>query len=239
MLHKFFFLLAVCVVARGQSAGLLSGTYAFREFDMAISQATAYLPTYAISGTIVFNGISGSYTVTGTQTTSTLTTIQTVPFSTSSTWSCVDGRINISDPLTGETMAATVSQGVIVASTPNPVVPGSDLNVFIAIPMGPLSSNANFGSAYQTALLDFPGGEVKNAFFNLNPDGKGGLGTITLNGHETRSPLYASDSTNVTQSVSGASYSFNGDGSATLTVPANPLFTGTKTMFASRMEILF
>ena len=240
MLHKSFFLLAVCAVARGQSVSLLSGTYAFREFDMAISQATAYVPTYGISGTIVFNGISGSYTVTGTQTTSTLTTIQTVPFGTSSTWSCVDGRINISDPLTGETMAAAVSQGVIVASAPNPVVPGSNLNVFIAIPMGPLSSNANFGSVYQTALLDFPGGEVKNAFFNLNPDGKGGLATITVNGQETKSPLYASDSTNVTQSVSGASYSFNSDGSATLTLPqpagtsaADPLFTGTKTMFAS------
>jgi uncharacterized protein (TIGR03437 family) len=234
MLHKFFFLLAVCVVARGQSAGLLSGTYVFREFDMSISQMTAYAPTYATSGTIVFNSGSGTYAMTGTQTISALTTIQTVPFSASGTWSYGDGMICITDQVSGaQTIKGAVSQGVIVASSPDPVVPGSDLNIFIAIPLGPLSSNANFGAVYQTAVLDFPGGEVKNAFFNLTPDGKGGLGTITLNGQETRSPLYASDSTNVTQSVSGASYSFNGDGSATLTVPANPLFTGTKTMFAS------
>ncbi|MGA3186356.1 MAG: hypothetical protein ABSF22_04535 [Bryobacteraceae bacterium] len=225
MLHKFFLLLAVSVVARGQS-----GTYVFREFDMAIYQAT--LPTYAVSGTMVFNGGSGSYTVTGTKTTSTLTTIQTVPFSASGTWSSGDGMISIADPLTGETIEGAVSQGVIVGSAPNPVAPGSDLNIFIAIPMGSLNSQS-FTSGYQTAVLDFPGGEVKNAFFNLNPDGKGGLGTIALNGQETTSPLYASDSTNVTQSVSGASYSFNGDGSATLTVPGNPLFSGTKTVFGS------
>jgi uncharacterized protein (TIGR03437 family) len=226
MLTKSFFLLAVCVVAQGQT-GLPSGTYAFREFDMSISQ------TYATSGTIVFNSGSGSYTMTGTQTISTLTTIQTVPFSASGTWSYGDGMICIADPVSGQTIKGAVTQGVVVASSPDPVVPGSDLNIFIAIPLGPLSSNANFASVYQTAVLDFPGGEVKNAFFNLSPDGKGGLGTIALNGQETTSPLYASDSTNVTQSVSGASYSVNGDGSATLTVPANPLFTGSKTMFAS------
>ncbi len=51
------------------------------------------------------------------------------------------------------------------------------------------------------------------------------------NGQETNAPGFVP--ANVTQSVSGASYSFNGDGSATLRVPANPLFTGTKTVFAS------
>jgi uncharacterized protein (TIGR03437 family) len=88
----------------------------------------------------------------------------------------------------------------------------------------------SFTSVYQTAVLDFSG-EIKNAFLNLSPDGKGGLGTITVNGQETNAPGFVP--ANVAQSVSGASYSFNGDGSATLTVPANPLFTGTKTMFAS------
>jgi len=126
-------------------------------------------------------------------------------------------------------MEGAVSQGMIVASAPNPVVRGSDLNIFIAIPMGSLNSES-FTSVYQTAVLDFSG-EIKNAFLNLSPDGKRGLGTIRLNGQETNAPGFVP--ANVTQSVSGASYSFNGDGSATLTVPANPLFTGTKTMFAS------
>jgi uncharacterized protein (TIGR03437 family) len=232
MLHKFFFLLTVCAVARGQSAGLLSGTYVFREFDMSISQMTAYAPTYAISGTIVFNGGSGSYTVTGRKTTSTLTTIQTEPFSTSNRWSYVDGMISITDPLSGDTIEGAVSQGVIVASAPNPVVPGSDLNIFIAIPTGSLN-NESFTSVYQTAVLDFSA-EIKNTFLNLSPDGKGGLGTIMLNGQETNAPGFVAAAANVTQSVSGASYSFNGDGSATLTVPANALFAGTKTVFASR-----
>ena len=235
-LNNVLFLLAVLVGLRevqGQTAsgsGLPSGTYIFREFDMSVSQMTAYTPTYALSGTIVFNSGSGSYTVTGTKTTSTLTTIQTVPFSASNTWSYGPGRISITDPLSGvQTIEGAVSQGVILASSPNPVVPGFDLNIFIAIPMGSLN-NESFTSVYQTAVLDFSG-EIRNAFLNLSPDGTGGLGTITLNGHETNPPGFVS--ANVMQSVSGARYSFNGDGSAMLTVPANPLFTGTKTVFAS------
>jgi hypothetical protein len=219
--NNVLFLLAVLVGfrgAQGQTAsgsGLPSGTYVFREFDMSISQMAASAPTYALSGTIVFNSGSGSYTVTGTKTTSTLTTIQTVPFSASNSWSYGDGLISITDPLSGDTIEGAVSQGVIVASAPNPVVPGSDLNIFIAIPMGSLNSES-FTSVYQMAVLDFSG-EIKNAFLNLSPDGKGGLGTITLNGQETNAPGFVP--ANVTQSVSGASYSFNGDGSATLTVP--------------------
>jgi hypothetical protein len=115
--------------------------------------------------------------VTGTKTTSTLTTIQTVPFSASNSWSYGDGSISIIDPLSGDTIECAVSQGVIVASTPDPVVSGSDLNIFIAIPMGSLNSES-FTSIYQTAVLDFSG-EIKNAFLNLSPDGKGGLGTIS------------------------------------------------------------
>ena len=219
-LNNVLFLLAILVglLAQGQTAsgsGLLSGTYVFREFDMSISQMAASAPTYALSCTIVFNSGNGSYTVTGTKTTSTLTTIQTVPFSASNSWSYGDGSISIIDPLSGDTIEGAVSQSVIVASTPDPVVSGSDLNIFIAIPMGSLNSES-FTSIYQTAVLDFSG-EIKNAFLNLSPDGKGGLGTITLNGQETNAPGFVP--ANVTQSVSGASYSFNGDGSATLTVP--------------------
>ncbi|MGC9948773.1 MAG: hypothetical protein ABSF64_20585 [Bryobacteraceae bacterium] len=190
-LNNVLFLLAILVglLAQGQTAsgsGLLSGTYVFREFDMSISQMAASAPRYALSCTIGFNSGNGSYTVTGTKTTSTLTTIQTVPFSASNSWSYGDGSISIIDPLSGDTIEGAVSQGVIVASTPDPVVSGSDLNIFIAIPMGSLNSES-FTSIYQTAVLDFSG-EIKNAFLNLSPDGKGGLGTITLNGQETNAP---------------------------------------------------
>ncbi|MGA2212192.1 MAG: hypothetical protein ABSH31_02860, partial [Bryobacteraceae bacterium] len=172
-LNNVFFLLAALVGLRGaqgqtaSASGLPSGTYVFREFNMSISPL-ASAPTYALSGTIVFNGGFGSYTMTGTKTTRTLTTIQTVPFSASNTWSYGDGSISINDPLFGvEKIAGVVSQGVIVASAPDPVVPGSDLNVFIAIPMGFLN-NATFTSDYQTAVLDFSG-EIKNAFFTISP----------------------------------------------------------------------
>ena len=100
-LSNVLFLLAVLVGLRGaqgqtaSGSGLPSGTYLFREFDMSISQMAASAPTYALSGSIVFNSGSGSYTVTGTKTTRTLTTIQTVPFSASNSWSYEDSLISI------------------------------------------------------------------------------------------------------------------------------------------------
>ena len=99
-LNNVLFLLAILVglLAQGQTAsgsGLLSGTYVFREFDMSISQMAASAPRYALSCTIGFNSGNGSYTVTGTKTTSTLTTIQTVPFSASNSWSYGDGSISM------------------------------------------------------------------------------------------------------------------------------------------------
>jgi hypothetical protein len=72
-LNNVLFLLAVLVglrEAQGQTvsgSGLPSGTYVFREFNMSISPL-ASAPTYALSGTIVFNSGTGSYTATGTKT---------------------------------------------------------------------------------------------------------------------------------------------------------------------------
>ena len=71
--------------------------------------------------------------------------------------------------------------------------------------------------------------------FELSPDGKGNFGAITLNGQAGNQ-----SNPNLTQSVTGATYNFNPDGSATLAIPlpagvtaANALFTGSKTMYQS------
>jgi hypothetical protein len=135
-LNNVLFLLAVLVGlqgAQGQTAtgsGLPSGIYVFREFDMSISQATAYLPTYATSGTIVFNSRSGTYTMTGTQTISTLTTIQTVPFSASGTWSYGDGMICITDQVSG----AAPSDATVLISFNRP--PGRSISYALTEPLG-------------------------------------------------------------------------------------------------------
>lgn len=222
--------------------GLLKGSFRFRHVAVLYVDSN-YNPTEiaATYGTIVFDG-AGNYAVTATTLDNIATSGVSQPLSVSGTYAISSsGAGSITNPLNESDVNANiygaVSQGVFAGSSAQSQNDATTLNdIFVAIPVGAPPSNASFTSAYQTGLLDFPGADsvsIKNALFELIPDGKGGLGTISLNGHEANQ-----GGTNVTQSVSGATYNFNSDGSATLTIPlptaaTNALFTGTKTIFQS------
>jgi uncharacterized protein (TIGR03437 family) len=133
------------------------------------------------------------------------------------------------------------AQGVFTGSSTESEQEGAIVNdIFIAIPVAATPpTNASFTSAYQTGVLDFTGAgstAIKNALFELTPNGQGKFGSITLNGQAANQ-----SASSLTQSITGATYNFNSDGSATLTIPlptgtsaANALFTGSKTIFESK-----
>jgi len=224
--------------------GLLKGSFAFRH--VAVQNIDANFDpsqTTASYGTIAFDG-AGHYTITGTSVDNTVSGGAPQGLSVSGTYAIgSNGAGYVANPLypTDFNMYVygAVSQGVYTGSSTEVGQEGAIMNdIFIAIPLGSAPTNATFSSPYQTGVLDFTGGggtAIMNALFELNPNGKGGFGTITLNG-QASNQLTAS----VTQSITGASYNFNGDGSATLTIPtpsgvspANAMFTGTKTIFES------
>src|SRR5262249_33975063 len=111
-------------------------------------------------------------------------------------------------------------------------------DLLIAIPTGTAPTNSGFNTPYQVGVLDFTGGTsaaIKNALFKLSPNGSGGFASITLNGQASNQ-----SATFVTQTVNGATYNFQSDGSATLTFPlpsgvtsGNALVGGTRTIFVS------
>jgi uncharacterized protein (TIGR03437 family) len=131
-----------------------------------------------------------------------------------------------------------VAQGVFTGSSTESQ---QDYNVFndlfVAIPAGNVPTNASFTSSYQTGLIDFAGGgsaAMKNALFQLSANGQGGFSSISVKGQA------ANQSAVGTQTITGATYNFNSDGSATLVIPlpgsvssTNALFTGSKTIFES------
>jgi uncharacterized protein (TIGR03437 family) len=224
---------------------LLKGNYRFRHIAIQTVD-TNRNPTEvtATFGLIVFDGVGG-YTITGTQVDNTVSNGSAQAFTTSGTYAIgSNGTGYVSSPLyptiySDDDFGAVV-QGVFTGSSTESEGQGNVLNdIFIAIPTGTTPTNASFNSAYQTGVLDFAGGgitAIKNALFKLSADGKGGFGAITLTGQASNQTATAS----ITQTVTGATYGFNSDGSATLTVPlpsgatsANALFTGTKTMFES------
>jgi uncharacterized protein (TIGR03437 family) len=225
--------------------GLLKGNYQFRNVAVQAvdgnGNPTQVTATY---GSIVFDG-NGNYTITGTQVDNTVSGGTPAPFSTTGTYAIgANGAGYVASPLYPtdgyDYDYGAVSQGVFAGSATEAEDENYVLNdVFIAVPVSGTTANANFTASYQTGLLDFSGGgstAIKNALFQLSPNGSGGFGTITLNGQASNQ-----SAASLTQAISGASYVF-ASGSATLTIPqasggvssTNDLFSpGQKTMFQS------
>ncbi len=237
------------LVAAGQTQdtsgnGLLKGTFRFRH--VAVLDVDDFFDPAEIAatfGTITFDG-AGNYTVAATTVDNTVASGSPQPLNATGTYAIgANGAGYVSNPLVptdfNDYIYGAVSQGVYTGSSTESQGEGNILNdIFIAIPAASAPTNASFTSAYQAGLLDFTGGgssAIKNALFNLSPNGKGGFGAITLNGQAANQ-----NADSLTQTVNGATYNFNGDGSATLTIPlptgvsaVNALFTGSKTVVQS------
>ena len=235
-------------IASGQTQdnsqnGLLKGSYRFRHVAVLGVDGT-YDPSEvnASYGSITFDG-AGNYTISGTSVDNTVSGGAPKPLNVSGTYAIgSNGAGYIANPLFPTDVNAYIygaaAQGIYTGSSTEVGNEGLVLNdIFIAIPVGSPPTNASFTSPYQTGLLDFQGGvatSIMNALFELAPNGKGGFGPLAINGQSSNSNVTAS------QPVTGATYNFSSDGSATLMIPLSPgvtapnaLFTGSKTMFES------
>jgi uncharacterized protein (TIGR03437 family) len=260
MLAFLVFGLAVAAAQTPDTSGngLLKGSYRFRHLAVTnVDQNNDPSEITASYGTITFDG-AGNYSVSGTTVDNTVSSGAANPLTVSGTYAIgSSGAGYVSNPLhptdANTFVYGAVSQGVFSGSSTesyyDPTVFTIN-DIFVAIPVGTVPSNASFTSSYQTGMIDFSGDltgagatNTLNALFELAPNGKGGFGTISLTGqaaNQNASDCGSSSGLCLNQSITGATYSFNSDGSATLTVPlptgvtsANALFTGTKTIFQS------
>ncbi len=235
------------VVAQTQDTsqnGLLRGSYRFRHVAVQLVDAN-FNPTdiTASSGTITFDG-AGNYTITGTSVDPAVSGGAPTVLSVTAKYAIgSNGTGYLTNPLfpndPDSYIYGAVAQGVYTGSSTESQDDGYVVNdIFVAIPVGAAPTNASFTSSYQTGLLDFAGANsaaIKNALFALSPNGAGAFGAIALNGQASNQGTAV-----LSQSVAGATYNFNADGSATLTVPlatgvtlTNALFTGSKTLLQS------
>jgi len=236
--------IAVAQTQDNSGNGLLKGKFAFRH--VAVQNIDANFDPSQITasyGTIAFDG-AGNYTITATSVDNTVSNGSPQSLSVTGTYAIgSNGAGYVSNPLyptdNNRYVYGAVSQGVYTGSSTESFGDGAILNdIFVAIPLGSAPSNASFTSPYQTGVLDFTGAgatAIKNALFELSPNGKGGFGTISLTGQASNQ-----NNPTLTQSITGATYNFNSDGSATLAIPVpsgsnltNALFTGSKTIFES------
>lgn len=237
--------LAVAVGQTQDTTGnsLLHGSFQFRHVAVRNVDVN-FNPTEirATYGSIAFDG-TGNYTISATTVDNTVSSGVPQPLNVIGTYAIgSNGTGYVANPLdpTDDNIYiyGAVAQGVYTGSSTESEQEGLIVNdVFIAIPTGSPPTNASFISPYQTGLLDFTGASstaIKNALFEISPNGQGGFGTISLTGQA------ANQSGALTQSITGATYNFKSDGSATLTIPLpsgvssnDALFTGSKTLFES------
>lgn len=224
---------------------MLNGSFRFRHVAI-VNVDENYDPTEitASYGSITFDG-AGHYTLSGTSIDNTVNNGAAQTLSVNGTYAIGSNGLGyLTNPLAPTDSFANiygaVAQGVFTGSSTESDDDMDIMNdLFVAIPVGSAPSNASFTTPYQTGVLDFTGANslaIKNALFELTPNGAGGFGAFTLNGQAANQ-----SESSISQTVSGATYNFNSDGSATLTIPlpngvssTNALFAaGTKTVFQS------
>jgi uncharacterized protein (TIGR03437 family) len=208
--------------------GMLNGTYYFREVIYFVSSTG--LSEDALYGTIAFNGSAGTYSINCTVMDSYygLGTCAQFALPTSGTYSIsASGYGFLSSPIssTAKVYGLVSQQGIFVGSSTE-----SGFNdLFIAAPLAtPMPTNATFKGSYWLADMDTPNGI--SSMFQVNPDGAGNLGNVSLTGY-----VYNYGSTVVTQTAAAVKYSFsNGAAVVAFPSPSNAtLIAGQKYLYIS------
>lgn len=212
--------------------GTLQGSYYFRYLGVDTSNANA---TVSALGMLVFDG-NGKYKITGTKLVRAGSTDQPASLTGTGTYSLrSSSTLAMASPFSMQTLFGAFGAGsmVVASSTDSPLC-----DLFVAMPVSANSGNTALSGNYYVASLEMPNGDfssLRNTFFSLTADGKGGLGN----------PLIAGTAVNLgnqptAQTSSGATYSLGAAGNGTLTLPApagvavgSQLLAGTKTLYAS------
>lgn len=229
--------------------GLLNGSFRFRyvgtNSNQPASSTSAAVPTVtfvsASYGVMTFLG-NGTYTIAAGSDfvdTSKNGSVQTIPTGSGGTYGINTagiGYISNPDPDVGSSsfIYGTFSQGIFTGSSTE----YGTTDLFVAMAVGPVPTNSTFTSPYNIGLIDFASGvdlDVKNALFQITPNGSGSLGTLSVQGQANNQ-----NGTWLTQTVNGATYNFAADGNAQLNIPAAAgvsapqiMISGTRTMYVS------
>ena len=208
---------------------MLNGQYYFREVIYVTDVTTGALSRgIALYGNISFNPTSGTYSINCMVMDSSNQYGVAQSYTVSGTYSiAASGYGFLSSPVSsGDLIYGLVSQqGIFVGSSTE-----SGFNdLFIAAPLAtPMPTNATFKGSYWLADMDTPNGI--GSMFQVNPDGAGNLGNVSLTGY-----IEGYGSTVYTQTAAAVKYSFsNGAAVVAFPSPSNAtLIAGQKYLYFS------
>jgi uncharacterized protein (TIGR03437 family) len=221
--------MAGAAAAQTLTTGSLTGKYFFRHL-MVLSDASGNVTdTRSLLGAVTFDG-SGSFTFTGQQN---VGKSAAAALTGSGTYS-VDpaGFVSMTNPQSSTfTLNARFSSEAVAGSSTEST--NNTFDIFIAIP-APASgvSNASLSGGYWMAGLELPGAAIANArtsFFLLNANA-GAFGSVSVNGHTPGTNSGAP----YAETIAGAKYQLNGDGTGTANFPGSTLVADNKTIYVSK-----
>jgi uncharacterized protein (TIGR03437 family) len=208
----------------------LTGKYSFREV-LLVTDASQ---TLTVFGTLTFDG-NGGFTYSGQQLTG-----NAAPAGASGTGTYSvepSGLATMSDPLrSGTTINVRVGTNAVVGS--NTETGNNVFSMFAAVAAPASVTNAGtLSGPYRVASLEFANGSFntrRETFSQMSANGSGSLGNPSILGEASNLA-----DTQITQAVSGATYTVNSDGTGTVTFPptvtdpAQQLLGGTRTIYMS------
>jgi uncharacterized protein (TIGR03437 family) len=208
----------------------LTGKYSFREVLLVTDAAQ----TLTVFGTLTFDG-NGGFTYSGQQLTG---NAAPASVSNSGTYSVEpSGLATMSDPLRSST-TINVRVGINAVVGSNTETGNNVVSMFAAVAAPASATNAGtLSGPYRVASLEFANGSFgtrRETFFQMSANGSGSLGNPSILGEANNL-----GDTQITQAVSGATYTVNSDGTGTVTFPptvsdpTQQLLGGTRTIYMS------
>jgi uncharacterized protein (TIGR03437 family) len=197
----------------------LTGKYYFRHLLFTTDTSENITDIRSLWGAIQFDG-GGNYTFNGQ---SAIGVTPPVPLTGSGTYSVgAAGIVTLTNPQSS-TLTLNARYGVLAANEAMLIGSSTEaaantFDLFIAMQAAAGTSNASVTGSYGVATLAFPSGKaslVRSALFNLQASAPGAFASISVNGHAAN--LLSGQPTS--QTVAGATYAMQADGSGTATIP--------------------
>jgi uncharacterized protein (TIGR03437 family) len=219
----------------------LQGAYNFRY--VGVNTGTSTATALSALGTITFDG-NGGFTVAGTLYVNSGGNNTSSTLATSGTYNVLSNAIfdmqNVFAGTDANGFQARFFGGVGAGN----ILMGSSTeylfaDLFVAAPAAAASdnvSNATLNGSYHIASMEYPGGGVSgvlDTFFDVNADGGGNLGNVTITGYAAN----VANSAKQTQTSTGATYTVTGNGTGTLVFPASggaTLLSGNRNLYVAR-----
>ncbi len=214
--------------------GSLNGKFNTRHLMLTVNSGGTITDARTFYGSLTFDG-SGAFTYTGNQI---VGTGAPIPSSGSGKYTVQGtGYVAMTNfQRTDANLRGGLGQGALVASTQETA---GVYDLLVAIPASSSGvTNSALSGTYFTSTMEFPAGtaaSVRNAFFQLRPNGAGSLADVSVTGKAAN----LQDKVQ-TQTVAAASYALTSDGSGTATFPLpsggtamTQLLSGTRQIFVS------